>query len=405
MPKRFLFCTTPGYGHFHPLVPVAQALQAAGHEVAFAARGFVKGRIEQAGFRFFEMGSDRDLDPEYQAWAPQRARLPECLESELIIYPKLFAGITPRLNLPKLVEAAKAFQPDVFVREGAEYAAVMAAEILGVPHATVAYTSALKGMPIFEQHAAARLDPIRAAWGLPPDPDLEALYRNLYLAFAPPSFALQSLGSDFRAAEIPATTHFIRPNFFDTSGTETLPDWMDDLPTQPTVYATMGTEVNNIPEFYPSVLQTLIAGLRDLPVNLIATLGRDRDPADFGVQMPNVHIERYIPQSLLLRRCDLMVMHGGSNSLLAALDVGLPLVVAPLIADQFFNAHVTEHVGLGKVVRLDQLTPANVRAAAEEVLAHPRYREKANQLKNEIHALPPIAYALELLVELASSKR
>jgi hypothetical protein len=29
--RRFLFSTTAGYGHFHPLVPLARALQKAGH--------------------------------------------------------------------------------------------------------------------------------------------------------------------------------------------------------------------------------------------------------------------------------------------------------------------------------------------------------------------------------------
>ena len=140
--------------------------------------------------------------------------------------------------------------------------------------------------------------------------------------------------------------------------------------------------MNKEPDLYPGVLQTIIAGLRDLPMNLIVTLGRDKDPADFGPQPANVHIERYIPQSLLLPHCDLMVMHGGSNSLLAALDVGLPMVVVPLIADQFFNAEVMENLRLGKVVQTwrlgnqdvwnwAQLTPASVRAAVEEVLAQP----------------------------------
>ena len=60
-----------------------------------------------------------------------------------------------------------------------------------------------------------------------------------------------------------------------------------------------------------------------------------------------------------------MVMHGGSNSLLAALDIGLPMVVVPLIADQFFNAHVTQNIRLGQVVQREQLTPASIRAAVE----------------------------------------
>ena len=37
---RVLFSCTAGYGHFHPLVPFAQALKRAGHEVAVAAPSF-----------------------------------------------------------------------------------------------------------------------------------------------------------------------------------------------------------------------------------------------------------------------------------------------------------------------------------------------------------------------------
>src|SRR5437588_5308827 len=110
-------------------------------------------------------------------------------------------------------------------------------------------------------------------------------------------------------------------------------------------------------------MQTIIEGLRDLPVNLIVTLGRDKDPADFGPQPANVHIERYIPQSLLLPHCDLMVQHGGSSSTLAAIDSGLPMVVIPLIADQFFNAEAAHRLGLAQVIQRAHLTPATIRAA------------------------------------------
>ena len=151
------------------------------------------------------------------------------------------------------------------------------------------------------------------------------------------------------------------------------------------------------------MLQTIIAGLRDAPINLIVTLGRDKDPADFGPQPANVHIERYIPQSLLLPHCDLMVMHGGSNSLLAALDVGLPLVVVPLIADQFFNAEVTQRLRLGQVVRTRATDPGRIRAAVDEVLANPLYRQTAARLQAEMHALPDQQYAVALVEQVAAT--
>ena len=159
------------------------------------------------------------------------------------------------------------------------------------------------------------------------------------------------------------------------------------------------------PGSYDSMIERIACPSRSsptLPINLIVTLGRDKDPADFGPQPANVHVERYIAQSLLLPYCDLMVMHGGSNSLLAALAVGLPLVVIPLIADQFFNAHVVQRLALGPVVRREELTPASIRAAVDEALANPVYRQNVRRLQAEMHALPEQAQAVALVERVAS---
>jgi MGT family glycosyltransferase len=217
------------------------------------------------------------------------------------------------------------------------------------------------------------------------------------LIYSPPGFSLQDVGEPGPLRPLPPTTHFLRPDVFDQAGEERLPAWITGLPEQPTVYVTLGTEVNKEPDLYPSVMQTIITGLRDLPIHLIVTLGRDKDPADFGPQPPNVHIERYIPQSLLLPHCDLMVMHGGSNSLLAALDIALPLVVVPLIADQFFNARIVERLRLGQVVQREELTPARIGAAVAEVLADPVVRQTAGRLQAEMHALPGQPHAVALI--------
>jgi UDP:flavonoid glycosyltransferase YjiC (YdhE family) len=407
--RRFLFSTGAGYGHFHPLVPLARALKQAGHEVAFAAGASLQTMVESAGFTFFPLGGiKREDDPQYRQFKAQQQAMTLSLESELFSYPRLFAGVGTRLRTPSLVEITRAWQPDMLIRDAAQYSTVIAAEHLGLPHVTVSFAAALKSMAYFESEAAKYLDPIRRSWGLPPDPTLASLYRYLVLAYSPPGFSTQDVsgpGIPEIPASIPTTTHFIRPEVFDNAGNESLPEWMTHLPAQPTVYVTLGTEVNKEPELYPSVLQTIITGLRDLPVNLIVTLGRGKDPSDFGPQPANVHIERYIPQSLLLPRCNLIVMHGGSNSVLAALDVGIPMVVVPLIADQFFNANVAQRLRLGKVVERNELTHASIRAAVEEVLNNPVYRRNVGRLQAEMHALPGREYAVELVERVAAEQK
>src|SRR6476661_3772654 len=55
---RILFTTISGSGHFHPLVPIARAAVAAGHDVAFACAASFVPTVERAGFRAFPAGFD-----------------------------------------------------------------------------------------------------------------------------------------------------------------------------------------------------------------------------------------------------------------------------------------------------------------------------------------------------------
>src|SRR5437899_1958759 len=87
--QRFLFSTIEGYGHFHPLVPLARALKEAGHDVAFAARPSLQPRVAAAGFTFFPLGGDLATDSEYQQFKAQRNTMPPGLDTELLVYSRL----------------------------------------------------------------------------------------------------------------------------------------------------------------------------------------------------------------------------------------------------------------------------------------------------------------------------
>jgi UDP:flavonoid glycosyltransferase YjiC (YdhE family) len=100
MSYRFLFSTLASAGHFHPVVPLARALQEVGHMVAFAARPNLRARVEAAGFPALEVGGDTAADPEYRAVKVRLQAMPLSLASELYAYPKLIAGIGARVRTP-----------------------------------------------------------------------------------------------------------------------------------------------------------------------------------------------------------------------------------------------------------------------------------------------------------------
>jgi len=133
-------------------------------------------------------------------------------------------------------------------------------------------------------------------------------------------------------------------------------------------------------------------------------VGRDQEPSSFGQQPPNVYIERYIPHALLLPRCDVMVTHCGFNSVMACLEVGLPMVAVPLAGDQPSNAARCVALGAARLVAPIERTPEIFHDSVMEVLREPKYRENAIRLQREMQSLPGPEYAVELLERLALEK-
>jgi MGT family glycosyltransferase len=235
---------------------------------------------------------------------------------------------------------------------------------------------------------------VLAEFGLPPDPNLQIEERQLVLSPFPPSYR----GSVPDGAASPRLP--IRPTPFDQSGDEHLPAWSGSLPAQSTVYLTLGT--SSLFNARPSIMRAFIDGLANEPLNLIVTVGRNNDPADFGPVPSNVRIERYIPQTLLFPRCDLVVCHAGSGTVMAALVHGLPLVLVPIGADQPQNARRCDALGLATVLEVDRLDPTVARAAVLNVLADPSYRQHAEMVRAEIEALPGPEQAVIYLERLAA---
>jgi UDP:flavonoid glycosyltransferase YjiC (YdhE family) len=388
---RVLFTTTPATGHFHPLVPTARALQQAGHEVAFAtARSFL-GPVGASGFQAFAAGVGFEtLEDELQFHMKTLPRMdvPEDLERVL----ELFVGRLARPMSEDLVPLCQDWRPDLLISESAEFAGPLVAERLGIPYATVQVGGAGFAGADGRVALARHLDTLRAAHGLPPDPGLKALFRYLHLSFMPAAYFGEAL---------PPSTHYLKLEVFDQSGGERLPAWMASLGDRPVLYATLGTVFNKL----IGHLRTITEALRDEPVDLIVTVGRDMDPARLGPQPSNVYVERYIPQSLVLPRCELAILHGGYNSVMSALHVGVPVLIVPLAADQPANAQACERLGVGRRVNPDMLTPERLREQVREMMRDGAYRERARHFQAAAQALPGMAEGVAMLERLSREKR
>jgi len=373
-----VICTTqPGIGHFRPLVPFARALERAGHTVAFACAPSFHPEVSASGFACHAAGYDYRLAELSKVFPhippPGPARAPKMLE--------LWRGEAAAAMARDLLELAERLQPDVFLHEGFEFGASIAAARLGVPHAAA-------GALWFRPDAFAPLEATLRQFGLPPE--AVSQFQHLALAVMPSRWVAED-------EALPPTARFIQPEHLEATGA-TVPEWLERLASdRPIVHATLGTtEVNRSPGLYESI----IAGLRDEPITLIVSTGNERDPAEFGPQPPHVRIERFIPHSVLLPRCSAVVTHGGHGTLMACLALGLPVVVLPVNADQPRNGARCEVLGVGRSVGAEARTPETIRAALRAVLSEPSYARNAAQLRRELTALPGLDEATRCIEQL-----
>jgi MGT family glycosyltransferase len=185
----------------------------------------------------------------------------------------------------------------------------------------------------------------------------------------------------------------LRPVAGEPAKGERLPEALAALPHPQTIHLTLGTIFNEA----PGVLETAIAGLSELPLNLVVTTGPDTDPTRFGPQPRHVLLEPYIPHTLLLPRCSLVVSHGGAGIMLGALAHGLPQLILPQGADQFMNAAACQNARVALTLTPDEFSAHAVAAAARRLITEPEFDAAASRIRAEINAMPTAADVLAVM--------
>jgi UDP:flavonoid glycosyltransferase YjiC (YdhE family) len=372
---------------------VARALRAAGHEVAVASAASFRPEVEVFGLDHLPAGldwlmSDRATWTAFPPMPPPGPDFPWWAVLTL-------ADVTTRRMVPDLLAIAEAWKPDLIVREGMEYGGAIAAERLGLAHASVAGNAygavdspEINYFPGNRLMLAGPLARHREQFGLPPDPEIEMPFRHLHICFTPPAW-------DGDSAPRPPNARFLRHVSTVPPGAR-LPEWVERLPDRPTVLASLGTVFNTT----PGVLEAIVSALADEPVNVIVAIGRDQDPSRFGPQPEHVRLEAYVPQPLLLGHCDAFITHAGFNSVKEALAAGVPLVAVPISADQPYSAERCADLGVARVLGADERVPDAIRDAVRDVLADPSYRANSLAFREEMMALPGQEEMVELLESL-----
>jgi UDP:flavonoid glycosyltransferase YjiC (YdhE family) len=361
---RALFTTTPGRGHYHPMLALASALVERGHEVAWGAAEPVCVRLRELGFMAMPSGNPEPGGLSLLERYPEVASLPPA-ERPNFLFSKIFGPERAAPMLEDLLPLARDWSPSVMVCEQAELAGPIVAAALGIPNVTHGF-----GHPLPAARVARAQDALEPLWQAQDltAPPFAGTYEHVYVDMYPE--ALKAYGNEHISDIIKVRPHDPAPATA-TGGA-------------PLVYVTFGTIFNRD----LSLIATVVEGVRALPVDVVVTVGPGNDPAGLGEQPQNVQVAQYIPQADLLPRCASVVSHAGSGTFLAALTQGLPQLVLPQAADQFLNATAAARANVAREIPPGEITAERVREELERVLNDPALAAAARAMRAEIVAMP-----------------
>jgi UDP:flavonoid glycosyltransferase YjiC (YdhE family) len=382
-------------GHAFPMLALGSRLAARGHQVTFETWTRWREHVEAAGMQFVAA-------PEYPVF-PTRERPLQPYEAVVL------ATASTR-------EAVAAASPDVVVHDILTLAPAMAAELEGVPAATLIPHLHPAGGPGFPPYAIGarlprtgagrslwralerpvavglargrdELNETRARLGLPPVTRLHGgISQRLCLVGAFPQLEYPR--------RWPAGVHVVGPLLWEPPFGVVEPPPGED----PLVLVAPSTAQD--PEH--RLLRAALAGLAREPVRVLATW--NRRPLTPPVPVPaNARLVEWVSYARTMPGCAVVLCHAGHGTMARALASGCAVVAVPHSGDMSENAARLDWAGVGVRLPWRLLRPATVRLAVRRALAEPALSARARGLAAWAAAHDAAERAAELVEELAVS--
>lgn len=356
---NLLWLNWSGGGNLPPSLGIARVLTERGHTVTFAGRPEMVPRVVDAGFRAIEF---KDAYAQVDRY-PQGSFLT-----------RLSCYLTSPAVAAEAAAIVAAEDPDLVVVDAMFPAALSEVPKFGRPAALALHTFIFRQLDMWRQ-MIARLDGMRQHAGFDSLPPLDALWQQMDRIVCT---ALRELD----AAPVPGwdMLRHVGPVLEDekVAVPAALP-WLDDDRT-PLVLVSFSTgfEQRSVEK-----LQRSLDALGGLPVHVVATTGGIVGADELTVPA-NAVVLNYAAHDPILQRAALAVSHGGHGTAMRSLRSGVPMVIMPgLAGDQPFVAAAVQEWGAGLALASDADADA-IRAAAQQVLATPRYRLTAERLSRPL---------------------
>jgi MGT family glycosyltransferase len=149
-----------------------------------------------------------------------------------------------------------------------------------------------------------------------------------------------------------------------------------------------------------ALMQRLIDALAATPHRVIVSQGPLHERMTLG---PHMYGGEFLPQPSILPQCDLLITHGGNNTVSEGFHFGLPMIVLPLFWDQYDNAQRIDETGFGARLATYEWSEEGLVSTIDCLLADETLRSRMLAISRRLHARPGNVVGAQLIERLASA--
>jgi MGT family glycosyltransferase len=423
----FLFFPEGAFGPTNNCAGIGSVLQQRGHRVVFLIEESFAGTLQAKGFEErlmrltpapevpetpgqFWKDFVRDTSPVFQR--PTIEALAGFIEPT---FRALCDGA--RYVDARLREVLDEVDPDVVIEDnvvsfpailasGRPWVRIMSCNPLELPDPNL--PPAYSGYPThdpsqwadFRAEATRTLGPLHAKFdqlgrdlGAPALPPGEFIHRSDWL-----NLALYPEELDYpRSEPLAATWHSLQASVREPDTTWSVPADLGD-PSAPLVYLSLGSLGSaDVP-----LMRQLVDALAQTRCRVVVSKGPLHDQIDLPAGMVG---EEYLPQISVLPQVDVVITHGGNNTVTECLYFGKPMVVLPLFWDQPDNAQRIAETGFGVRLPTYEAGPDELGAAIATALRAPDREARLAAISGRLKSAPGTWQAADLLENLVGKER
>jgi MGT family glycosyltransferase len=140
------------------------------------------------------------------------------------------------------------------------------------------------------------------------------------------------------------------------------------------------------------LMNRLVAALAETPHRYVVSKGPQHDLIELA---PNMTGAEFLPQPAILPHVDLVITHGGNNTVTESIHFGKPMVVLPLFWDQHDNAQRMAECGFGVRLATYEFEDQHLHEAIDRLLASPN--EQLRRASSRLQASPGTTRAADLI--------